>query len=125
MKQIELIKQEIERLTTPENQHSMKRLYDFIESLEKEQHLTKRNKLFDECVKNCDPAIMKEVSDNIDKMLEKEQDVDLEIEIDRFWDSCIKHKNERGGNAILSNKIEIEVLARHFYELGLNARKEE
>lgn len=58
--------------------------------------------------------------------LQQEQpEVDLEKEIDRFWDSCIKHKNERGGNVIWSNKIEIEVLARHFYELGLNARKEE
>ena len=55
----------------------------------------------------------------------KKPEVDLEKEIDRFWDSCIKHKNERGGNVIWSNKIEIEVLARHFYELGLNARKEE
>ena len=55
----------------------------------------------------------------------KQQEVELEKEIDSFWDSCIKHKNERGGNVIWSNKIEIEVLARRFYELGLNARKEE
>ena len=53
-----------------------------------------------------------------------EREVDLEKKIDRFWDSCIKHKNERGGNVIWSNKIEIEVLARNFYELGKNARKE-
>lgn len=48
----------------------------------------------------------------------------LEEEINRFWDSCIKHKNERGGNVIWSNKLEIEVLARHFYELGLKAKGE-
>ena len=50
---------------------------------------------------------------------------DLEEEINRFWDSCIKHKNERGGNVIWSNKLEVEVLARHFFELGqLNERKD-
>lgn len=43
---------------------------------------------------------------------------DLDEEVDRFWDSCIKHENEIGGNVIWSNKIEIEALARHFYELG-------
>lgn len=59
--------------------------------------------------------------------LEKQEqsEVDLEEEINRFWDSCIKHKNERGGNVIWSNKIEVEVLARHFFELGLNAIKED
>ena len=56
---------------------------------------------------------------------QEKPEVELEKEIDRFWDSCIKHKNERGGNVIWSNKIEIKVLARHFYELGLNARKED
>ena len=59
---------------------------------------------------------------------QEQTEVDLEKEIDRFWDSCIKHKNERGGNVIWSNKIEIEVLARHFAEWGaihLNARKNE
>lgn len=32
----------------------------------------KSNALFDKCVENCDPAIMKEVSDNVDKMLGKQ-----------------------------------------------------
>ena len=31
--------------------------------------IRKSNALFDKCVENCDPAVMKEVSDNIDKML--------------------------------------------------------
>lgn len=33
----------------------------------------KTNELFDKCVENCDPATMKEVSDNVDKVLQKEQ----------------------------------------------------
>lgn len=41
--------------------------------LQKESHYTKRNALFDECVKNCDPEVMKNVSEKIDAMLEKEQ----------------------------------------------------
>lgn len=40
---------------------------------QKEPHYTKRNELFDKCVENCDPEIMKEVSDVIDKELQKEQ----------------------------------------------------
>ena len=51
------------------------------------------------------------------------KEVDLEEEINRFGDSCAKHKNERGGNVIWSNKLEVEVLARHFFELGLKAQK--
>ncbi len=61
----------------------------------------------------------------IDSLPKEQPSEDLEKEIDRFWDSCIKHKNENGGNVIWSNKIEIEVLARHFYELGRNAGKED
>lgn len=37
---------------------------------QKETHYTKRNELFDKCVENCDPEVMKEVFDNVDKMLE-------------------------------------------------------
>ena len=40
---------------------------------QKEPHYTKRNALFDKCVENCDPEVMKEVSDKVDEMLEKEQ----------------------------------------------------
>ena len=40
---------------------------------QKEPHFTKRNALFDKCVENCDPEIMKRVSDEVDEMLEKEQ----------------------------------------------------
>ena len=40
---------------------------------QKEPHYTKRNALFDKCVENCDPEVMKSVSDEVDEMLEKEQ----------------------------------------------------
>lgn len=40
---------------------------------QKKPHYTKRNELFDKCVENCDPEVMKEVSDKIDEMLQKEQ----------------------------------------------------
>ena len=39
---------------------------------QKEPHYTKRNALFDKCVENCDPAVMKKVSDEVNEMLEKE-----------------------------------------------------
>lgn len=67
---------------------------------------------------------LKELLSFINSIQQEQPEVDLEKEIDRFWDSCIKHKNERGGNVIWSSKLEIEVLASHFYELGVNAKKE-
>ena len=47
---------------------------DGVKSVEqKEPHYTKRNALFDKCVENCDPAVTKKVSDEVDEMLKKEQ----------------------------------------------------
>ena len=47
---------------------------DGVKSVEqKEPRYTKRNALFDKCVENCDPKVMKEVSDKVDEMLGKEQ----------------------------------------------------
>lgn len=48
---------------------------------QKESHYTKRNALFDKCVEDCDPKVMKEVSDKVDAILEKEQ---KPAEIDDF-----------------------------------------
>lgn len=48
---------------------------------QKEPHFTKRNALFDKCVEDCDPKVMKEVSDKVDAILEKEQ---KPAEIDEF-----------------------------------------
>ena len=45
----------------------------FLRELARKQHYTKRNKLFEKCVENCDPKVMKEVSDKVDEMLQKEQ----------------------------------------------------
>lgn len=40
---------------------------------QKEPHYNKRNELFDECVAKCDSSTMKEVSDNVDKMLDQKE----------------------------------------------------
>lgn len=40
---------------------------------QKEPHYTKRNALFDKCVEDCDPEVMKEVSNKVDEMLGKEK----------------------------------------------------
>ena len=37
-------------------------------------HYTKRNALFDKCVENCDPDVMKKVSNEVDEMLQKEHE---------------------------------------------------
>lgn len=39
----------------------------------------KSNALFDKCVENCDPAVMKEVSDNVDKMLGRQPAQGLDV----------------------------------------------
>ena len=91
------IKEDIEDLFShsveSEDERTRKEILDFIKSFwadhkesipqisswiaylerQKEPHFTKRNALFDKCVENCDPKIMKRVSDEVDEMLEKEQ----------------------------------------------------
>ena len=55
-----------------EQEVSKEQMIAYLEK-QKEPHYTKRNALFDKCVENCDPAVMKKVSDEVDEMLEKEQ----------------------------------------------------
>ena len=48
----------------------LQRLLSFLDTLESEKpHYTKRNALFDKCVENCDPEVMKEVSNKVDEMI--------------------------------------------------------
>ena len=62
---------------------------------QKEPHYTKRNALFDKCVENCDPEVMKEVSDKVDEMLGKEQKpAEWSEEDDRKRLACIDTINE-------------------------------
>lgn len=58
---------------------------------QKEPHYTKRNALFDKCVENCDPEVMKSVSDEIDEMLEKEQKSAWSEDDDRMLESLLWH----------------------------------
>lgn len=106
------------------------KLVDALAYLEKQKdpHYTKRNALFDKCVENCDPEVMKTVSDEVYEMLEKEQ-VQPEVELEEFdkdvaklWSRCAAEPND--SIACLHVETFSEV-ARHFFELGLNARKED
>lgn len=69
------------------NGHSFENM--FSNEKQKEPHYTKRNALFDKCVENCGPEIMKRVSDEVDEMLQKEQkpedDKIFEEWIDDWW----------------------------------------
>lgn len=76
--------------------------------------ITKSNALFDKCVENCDPAVMKEVSDNIDKMLGRQP---LE-RLEEFRKEVIKfsqdHFDELHGDM---DTIDIvHIIACHFVE---------
>ena len=86
MTQLEQVRAEVERQYKALNEQYLKtrsaqvegmmdaldHIESFIDSLEKEPHYTKRNELFEKCVANVDTETMKEVSDDVDRMLEKE-----------------------------------------------------
>ena len=55
---------------------------------------------------------------------QKQQGVDLEKEIDACWRNWLSPSNQKEVEGVLP-KTEFAMYARHFYELGLNARKEE
>lgn len=58
---------------------------------------------------------------------EQEPEEDLEKEVSKWWDAFFKEPDFkfRKHRAHIVTNDEIIKLARHFYELGLNARKEE
>jgi len=85
----------------------------------KEQPVVKKsNALFDKCVENCDPAVMKEVFDNVDKMLGRQPVEGLEKELDKW-----RHQHFDGARdghfsgEYLERESQID-LARHFAEWG-------
>lgn len=60
--------------------------------------IKKSNALFDKCVENCDPAVMKEVSDNIDKMLGRQPVEGLEEAATEFANQdCVTFISRRKG----------------------------
>ena len=94
---------------------------------QKEPHYTKRNALFDKCVKECDPAIMKTVSGEIDDMLRKEQKPTQEQPSDELRKEFYKWlrgvEKSYGGDLPHFGEYGLFCVARHFYELGqLNAK---
>lgn len=91
----------------------LKELLTVLSTLEKSE---KRNALFDKCVENTDPATMKEVSDNVDRMVqEPEVELDFNKEIHKFV-----HNNDAFFKAGELG-VAAEMFAKYFYELGKNA----
>ena len=61
----------------------------------------------------------------IDSLQQEQLEVDLDKEIKKIWDKCIP-EDEGMGVEIANIHIEsFDIIARHFYELGLKAGKEE
>ena len=88
-------------------------LYDlgaFLDTLPEQPVVKKSNALFDKCVENCDPAIMKEVSDNIDKMLGRQPVEGLGDEAESYW-------IEAGWSKVMTLG-RFKTIARHFAEWG-------
>lgn len=61
------------------------------------------------------------ILDIIDSLQQEQQEVDLEREIERV----VENHNRLAKGSKVMKPSGIEKIARHFYELGLNARKEE
>jgi len=60
----------------------------------------------------------------VDSLQQEQQEVDLEKEIDACWQNWISPSNQSSVEGVLP-KSEFYMYARHFYEIGLNAIKEE
>ena len=68
--------------------------------------------------------ICAEILDIINHLQQGQLGADLEKEIDACWQNWLSPSNQKEIEGILP-KTEFAMYARHFYELGLNARKEE
>ena len=70
-------------------------------------------------------SILDSIDDIIDSLQQEQPEVDLDKEIKKIWDKCIP-EDEGMGVEIANIHIEsFDIIARHFYELGLKAGKEE
>ena len=66
--------------------------------------------------------------DDLDSLQQEQQEVDLEKEVRTYCGSSFKFNYDEFNDSFYSHAFEFDdvvELARHFYELGLNARKKE
>jgi hypothetical protein len=96
-------------------QEAAKRLHEYLR--QKQPVEKKSNALFDKCVENCDPAVMKEVSDNVDKMLGRQPVKGLGDEAESYW-------IEAGWSKVMTLG-RFKTIAKHFYDLGQKSKKPE
>jgi len=127
---------------------------EYLKPKRKEQPVEKKsNALFDKCVENRDPAVMKEVSDNVDKMLGRQPVEGLDVTdfckpidpgiaqcvADHWWEMIGEESTNKkpvgGLKEAVDNYIENEryfpdderpivmEIARHFAEWGKNNLK--
>lgn len=61
----------------------------------------------------------------IDSLQEEQPEVDLENEIRSMWEKCGPTDEGMGLESANIVNEQFDYIARHFYNLGLNARKEE
>jgi len=80
-------------------------------------------------VKKCSPKLLDLARKQIEAEVEeqKQQEVDLDEEVHRFFEECIEVHEVPLYGKVKERVIRVdcyEITARHFYELGLNAKKE-
>ena len=61
----------------------------------------------------------------INSLQQEQSEVDLEKEIDREWEKCNPTDEGMGVETANIHIEAFDMITRHFYELGFNAKKEE
>lgn len=79
---------------------------------QKEPHYTKRNALFDKCVENCDPDVMKRVSDEVDEMLSEKQKEQKPAKKDEIGYDLGREKGMDAGIEYVLNHLELYGLCK-------------
>lgn len=80
--------------------------------------------VIDDILTERDECTRKEVEKEIIEKLQKNQsEVDLEKEIDREWEKCNPTDEGMGVETANIHIEAFDMITRHFYELGLNAKK--
>jgi len=71
-------------------------------------------------------SVLQELKNDIITSLQQEHpEVDLEIEIDKEWKNCCPVDDGMGDESALLVIEQFHQITSHFYELGLNTRKEQ
>jgi len=68
---------------------------------------------------------LEQLQSQIDSLQQEQPEVDLEKEIRSIWEKCNPTDEGMGVESTYMHIEAFDIIARHFFNLGLNARKED